>query len=642
MSSPPQNTKKSVIAATFEADGESIPEANNEPPAKLAGEVTREKPASSRNQLQNTKKRIIAIPFQDDSGDEDEPNDETPVNVAQKKQFSRQELVANKLPPPRIIPVETVDLDDSTPQDDNDEPPIWKRHEQKPSLDKPCPVPKKISRPEKTVKQTPTTTTNPTKQLSTISFKGPFKKDTATTDAATDGTTPRTELRIRARKKRGLLMLSKEKTIPPPAAPPSESEPQPVWLTASPVDSPAEESFEEWYAKSVAAKAANSGGDSEAVEEQTTSELEDAHASIPEPEPEHNPTPEPESSIKERFPAKRRSPSPDESNPFKASSDEHSELDLPHPAKKTAKRHPSPSNSQQDNTSDSDSDMPPAKKRTRATSRTAKSASAKPEKPPPSTIPDFSQDSEGDDDWMGPVTTALTTTATRKATGNSGNKEARASEKRSAQNVAPKGPRISRVNKSAKSKEIFGFPIPGGVTPIFGFGAAPVVITPDVPTPDSDPDVADIHGTERQASNKLGETPTASAADITNTGTTLRDPANTHDEQPQKESTTRLANPATRGKKAASRADAAGKAPEIMVPFDPVLSPTKIAAPPPKKQLALAPTKVPQLNRSGSSSSSNAQDNKPTDLGGFTKANGGAWSRHASDLLGITRPKRGL
>ncbi|RGP67897.1 hypothetical protein FLONG3_8365 [Fusarium longipes] len=79
----------------------------------------------------------------------------------------------------------------------------------------------------------------------------------------------------------------------------------------------------------------------------------------------------------------------------------------------------------------------------------------------------------------------------------------------------------------------------------------------------------------------------------------------------------RIPNPATRGKKAARRQDAAGLPPK----FEPSAS------------LCIATVNAPhKANR--------ANDTPQLELPGFCKANGGAWSRHAEDLLGMKRPSK--
>lgn len=81
-----------------------------------------------------------------------------------------------------------------------------------------------------------------------------------------------------------------------------------------------------------------------------------------------------------------------------------------------------------------------------------------------------------------------------------------------------------------------------------------------------------------------------------------------------------ITNPATRGRKAARKEDAAGLTPQTIVPFE---------AP---QHVRLSRSKQPEPRKSDKA------------LPGFTSANGGAWSKHAEDLLGMTRPtgKQGL
>ncbi|KAG6052127.1 hypothetical protein E4U39_003748 [Claviceps sp. Clav50 group G5] len=74
----------------------------------------------------------------------------------------------------------------------------------------------------------------------------------------------------------------------------------------------------------------------------------------------------------------------------------------------------------------------------------------------------------------------------------------------------------------------------------------------------------------------------------------------------------KIANPATRGKKAARKTDAAGQAPQYVVPFEP-----------PQPVRPVPKPKLPEPNGA---------------LPGFSTAKGGAWSAHAEDLLGMTRP----
>lgn len=82
----------------------------------------------------------------------------------------------------------------------------------------------------------------------------------------------------------------------------------------------------------------------------------------------------------------------------------------------------------------------------------------------------------------------------------------------------------------------------------------------------------------------------------------------------------RLANPATRGKKAAKASDAAGKMPEVILPAEP---PSLFGR--------------QQPSRMSASNSGNGGEPKP-ELPGFSKATGGPWSREAHDLFEFTRP----
>ncbi|KAK2591473.1 hypothetical protein QQS21_010849 [Conoideocrella luteorostrata] len=77
----------------------------------------------------------------------------------------------------------------------------------------------------------------------------------------------------------------------------------------------------------------------------------------------------------------------------------------------------------------------------------------------------------------------------------------------------------------------------------------------------------------------------------------------------------KVVNPATRGKKAARKEDAAGQELKTIVPFE-------------TPQPVRAPLK-PKVTESTA---------KAVDMPGFSTAKGGAWSRHAEDLLGMTRP----
>ena len=104
------------------------------------------------------------------------------------------------------------------------------------------------------------------------------------------------------------------------------------------------------------------------------------------------------------------------------------------------------------------------------------------------------------------------------------------------------------------------------------------------------------------------------------------------DDPPKAGGTLRLANPATRGRKAATKNDAVGRPPQVLVPYEPV------AILPARTQRAARP---PPLTKTNTEAAATSSTSKPTQNGGsgFVRANGGAWSHHATDLLGMQRPK---
>ncbi|KAF4451767.1 hypothetical protein F53441_5301 [Fusarium austroafricanum] len=95
-----------------------------------------------------------------------------------------------------------------------------------------------------------------------------------------------------------------------------------------------------------------------------------------------------------------------------------------------------------------------------------------------------------------------------------------------------------------------------------------------------------------------------------------------HGKEPQEKQRPRLVNPATRGRKAARKQDAAGLPPQSLVQLEAV-APSRFA-----------PERVPKKT-------SPVNNIPQSELPVFCRANGGAWSRHAEDLLGMTRPSRG-
>lgn len=95
----------------------------------------------------------------------------------------------------------------------------------------------------------------------------------------------------------------------------------------------------------------------------------------------------------------------------------------------------------------------------------------------------------------------------------------------------------------------------------------------------------------------------------------------------------RIVNPATRGKKAARKEDAAGQMPQCIVPFEPV-QPMRRAVPRPALKPAILRSAPPRPANSFASATTTVSASAVT----FSSASGGPWSRHAHDLLGIGRP----
>ncbi|KAM0425039.1 hypothetical protein ACHAPT_009840 [Fusarium lateritium] len=184
----------------------------------------------------------------------------------------------------------------------------------------------------------------------------------------------------------------------------------------------------------------------------------------------------------------------------------------------------------------------------------------------------------------------------------------------------PSGPRITKMaRKSVRSKEIIGFTLPTDDFP-------PTVFTTMSNGPFGQ---TEVEKTEKTGDVEVTQSHMNGAQDLTPQSTTIKDVAQPEvqrrvGDNSQGKQLPRLINPATRGKKAARKQDAAGLPPQPMVQLDPTV-PTRIA---PAAQAA-ATKRLP----SGSHAAQSA-------LPGFSRANGGAWSRHAEDLLGMTRPSR--
>ncbi|WZH48665.1 uncharacterized protein QYS62_009845 [Fusarium acuminatum] len=178
------------------------------------------------------------------------------------------------------------------------------------------------------------------------------------------------------------------------------------------------------------------------------------------------------------------------------------------------------------------------------------------------------------------------------------------------------GPRITKMSrKSVKSREILGFVMPPEDFPTAGFN-----VGHNDPTPAKKP-INNSSTIERplerveNATNDLGH-----AQSIAHEPEAVQLPIN--DNKSQTKRPARIVNPATRGRKAARKQDAAGLPPQPLVQLAPTTDSRAVLATPFKATTPAAA--IPQ-----------------SELPGFCKANGGAWSRHAEDLLGMTRPSKG-
>lgn len=382
---------------------------------------------------------------------------------------------------------------------------------------------------------------------------------------------PRTELRIRARKKRGLLMLSEK-------LPPAESASSSGLANkeSSPLADVETENFGESAARGIASDGEVNADDG--YQPPSLSLLgkdrsqQDVSQAVPD-DSDEDVCPSPPQRLPSTSSAVSKSNVIDE---------EGADADVTQPAETSAPQDSAPREESPSVSDDSSTnDVPRTRRRRKQNGLSTHISDA-----PPSTIPDCAYDeSQGEDDWNGPAPAA-----TRRETAKKKSVKAKATDK------ANTGPRISRISRSAKSKEIFGFKLPDDdhVVPT-SWATAIGRIGWD--------DATGAGGSGGK--NAQDEQTTQQPASATNKAA---------GDEGAGSSTTRLANPATRGRKAASEADAAGRIPESFVSFDPILAPTKPAEPKPAPK-------------------------EPASLPGFSKANGGAWSRHAEDLLGMDRPK---
>ncbi|KAG9254002.1 uncharacterized protein F5Z01DRAFT_655702 [Emericellopsis atlantica] len=260
--------------------------------------------------------------------------------------------------------------------------------------------------------------------------------------------------------------------------------------------------------------------------------------------------------------------------------------------------------------SESETDAPTTRKRPQ---RSKTKVTAEESKAKPSDLP--SDDSQTEDDWVGPPPAPLRS------------KQSRPKEVTRGSTTTTKV-RVSRVSKSSKSKELIGFKLPDNLHSIpdaLACAATRIGCTSkQTSVPHSFSTAADAlaakdTGKDQPAADSHGDDSIDAADGVSG------------DDPPKAAGTLRLANPATRGRKAATKNDAVGRPPQVLVPYEPV-----VAGPPPRLQRAARPP-VTKMNTEAvaSSTSKTIAGERP----GFSKANGGAWSHHATDLLGMERPK---
>ncbi|CAH0000587.1 unnamed protein product [Clonostachys byssicola] len=271
-----------------------------------------------------------------------------------------------------------------------------------------------------------------------------------------------------------------------------------------------------------------------------------------------------------------------------------------------------PQSSPEWNNDDSEESNAPQLRRTRKEKKPRAKRTPKESPQMPQSSPERNNDdSEESDDWQGPAPTTKQQVRTRAA-------PARSKKQNQAKSTGPQITRMSR--KSIKSKEIIGFKLPSenkSIPSAYVSAVGRIGLQEDVPS-------ATLH----RSLSLEGESPPIE-----------QQPIKRHEQprlvrqQSDPQPKGRLVNPATRGKKAASKADAAGQILQTLVPFDPVTRPIEAPMMVRERKKVAAPEAAPSRESRGP-----AQTLPGQTLPGFSKANGGAWSRHAEDLLGMTRP----
>lgn len=425
---------------------------------------------------------------------------------------------------------------------------------------------------------------------------------------------PRTELRIRSRKRRGLLMLS-EKSL---------QEKVPAVLDLAP----------EVHTSNIPDEASGfldtQTGNQSASKDVKKSPSVDMTDTPPVCAPTHTPVIGEEATVEDKAPLSRdtkrgRKPMPMETERHASKS--------PSPPPRRRQRQqekknvPTMEEADKTDRTDSESDVP-ARKRSKplVTQKTKSLASER-------TVPGIEDDSESEDDWEGPRPSTTKQNAKTKAAPKAQPKD----------QATESGPRISRLGrKSVKSKEIFGFKAPesdhlvphafaSALGRIGATAITPACASVPAPAPAFVP-VTRVEPKESMAqATKDKET---EKQDIVVPPTIIVDESKSHSDAVSESGPRRIANPASRGRKAATKADAAGQPPRVLVPFD---TTPALAMPPRAPRAPVQQHHHHQQQQEAQHIQQTVVASK-TSLPAFAKANGGAWSRHAYDLLGMSRP----
>ncbi|VUC35298.1 unnamed protein product [Clonostachys rosea] len=448
-------------------------------------------------------------------------------------------------------------------------------------------------------------------------------------ESASDKPQPRTALRIKSKRKRGLMMLA-EKRI---AARPVERSPSPPPPKDKEDIPSGQASFEQWLGEQFSLNDSEIGSlppetdnESTEVEKVLGQKATDAAPDSLKIDIEVSLKQEEKPSVPESNPGEAAAniPTEDEVQPPEEGCKDledaitHTEEDDPklqvdpksdsRPTIASAAIQVEDQKAQDSAHSSEESDVPqPRRTRKERQPRAQKAPKENPVKEMPDGSPEWNNDdSEDSDDWQGPATTTKQQVRTWAAP---------AGTKKQSQ-AKPTGPQITRMSrKSIKSKEIIGFKFPGDQNSIpsaYISAIGRIGLQENVP-------LATLH---RSLSLEGGSPPVEQQA------VKRHEPPGLVRQQSDPQPKGRLVNPATRGKKAASKADAAGQILQTLVPFDPVARPLGAPVVVKEKKKVAAPEAAPSRDSKGSGQT----------LPGFSKANGGAWSRHAEDLLGMTRP----